>query len=57
MAGHRVGIPYGAAPETWPASALERWLAEAEITEGPDFRAVRQNGRVRAEAIAPDSVA
>jgi hypothetical protein len=37
--------------------ALERWLAEAEITEGPVFRAVRQNGRVRAETLAPDSAA
>jgi len=37
--------------------ALQRRLAEAEITEGPVFHAVRQNGRDRAEAIASESVA
>ena len=37
--------------------ALELWLAEAAITEDPVFRAVRENGRVQAQALAAEFVA
>lgn len=37
MAGHRVGILHATASECRPARAMERPLAELEITEGPVF--------------------
>lgn len=56
-AGRKVGIPWGAEPETCPVRALERWLAAAEIVSGPVFRSVNQTGCVSAQRMHPSSVA
>ena len=45
--GRKIGIPYGKDPLTCPVRALCEWIAEAQITSGPLFRAVTKFGRVR----------
>ena len=45
--GRKIGIPYGKDPLTCPVQALCEWIAEAQITSGPLFRAVTKFGRVR----------
>lgn len=40
-----------------PVGALDRWRSAASIEEGPVFRGVRQDGRLRPEAITPKTVA
>lgn len=46
-AGRVVGVSYGAHPETCPVVAARRWLAAAEIHDGPVLRAVDRHDRVR----------
>ena len=55
--GERVAIPHGANPETCPVRALEAWIREAGISEGPVFRPVTRHGAVGAEALSPEAVA
>lgn len=55
--GAVLAIARGRRPETCPVLALQSWIAAARITEGPLFRAVDRNGRVRARALHPYSVA
>jgi site-specific recombinase XerD len=38
--GRKLGIPFGAHPETCPVRAVLAWIEEAEIEEGPLFRSV-----------------
>ena len=45
--GRKIGIPYGKDPLTCPVRALCEWIAEAQITSGPLFRAVTKFGRPR----------
>ena len=44
--GRKVGIPWGADPETCPVRALQRWLEASCIAAGPVFRAINQRGRI-----------
>ena len=46
-AGRRVGIPYGANPETCPVRTVDDWRTQAGIDSGPLFRAVNRHGQVR----------
>ena len=55
--GRRVGIPFGAQPETCPVRALRAWLEAAAISEGPLFRAVDRHGRVGTKALSDKAVA
>ena len=55
--GRKIGIPYGKDPLTCPARALCEWIAEAQITSGPLFRAVTKFGRVRPTRLSDRVVA
>jgi integrase len=45
-AGRKIGIPYGANPETCPVRTLQAWLEQAAIAEGPLFRSISRHGKV-----------
>ena len=53
--GQEVAIPRGY--KLRPVEAVQTWLAAAEISSGPVFRAVARGGRVSCEALADDSAA
>ena len=44
--GRKIGIPFGSNEETCPVRAVLAWIEEAEIEEGPLFRAVNKHGHV-----------
>ena len=56
-AGRKVGIPYGANPETCPIRAVQAWLESAGVSEGAVFRALNRHGRVRPGPLSPADVA
>jgi site-specific recombinase XerD len=45
-AGRKVGIPYGANPETCPVRKVQAWIELAVLTAGPVFRSINRHGRV-----------
>jgi integrase len=45
--GARVGLPYGSDPRTCPVRATRAWISDADLREGPLFRAVDRHGNVR----------
>ena len=53
--GQEVAIPRGY--KLRPVEAVQTWLAAAEISSGPVFRAVTRGGRVSDAALADDSAA
>jgi integrase len=54
-AGQRVAVPFG--PRTFcPIRALEKWLAAANIEEGPVFRRIDRFGCIGARALNAASV-
>ena len=55
--GRIIGIPYGTHPSRCPVRAIDAWLAEAAITEGPLFRAIDRHGNVGEAAISDRAVA
>jgi len=52
-AGRKVGIPYGSNPDTCPVRAVQSWLEEAAVTDGPAFRAVNRTARFRRAGLRP----
>src|SRR4051812_6212660 len=44
--GRKIGIPFGEHPETCPVRAVQAWIEEADIDEGPLFRSVNKHGDV-----------
>ena len=46
-AGRKVGIPYGANPETCPVRILQDWIQHSCIDSGPLFRSISRHGQVR----------
>jgi integrase len=57
QAGDKVAIPFGEHEETCPIKALREWLATANITEGPVFRAVDRHNHIATRGLHRDSVA
>jgi site-specific recombinase XerD len=55
--GREVGIPWGQHPETCPVRALRAWYEQAEITEGPVFRAVNRHDQLQEGRLTDQSVA
>jgi integrase len=55
--GRLVAIPHGARPATCPVRALQDWLAAANLTGGPLFRAVNRHGGVGAGRLSDKAVA
>jgi integrase len=53
--GQEIAIPRGY--RLRPVEAVQTWLAAAEISSGPVFRAVALGGKVSAEALTGDSAA
>jgi site-specific recombinase XerD len=54
--GRTIGIPYGSDPRSCPVRAYRAWIAAAGITEGPVFRAFR-NQTMMSDAITDRVVA
>jgi site-specific recombinase XerD len=55
--GRKIGIPFGTQAETCPVKAVQTWLDEARIDEGPVFRAVSRGGLIRDTALSDRVVA
>ena len=55
-AGAEVGIPRGRHPETCPVTATLRWVAVAELTDGPLLRRVDRWHRVHEQGLTPEAV-
>jgi integrase len=55
--GRKVGIPYGANPETCPVRTVQTWIETAALTSGPLFRAVNRHGQVQASGLSGIDVA
>jgi len=54
-AGRQIGIPFGRS--RWcPVKALEDWLANAAITEGPIFRQINRHGHISPQPMKPEAV-
>jgi len=56
-AGRKIGIPYGANPETCPVRVVQHWIEQSGITCGPLFRAISRHGQVRAAGLSGTDVA
>jgi len=56
-AGRKIGIPYGANPETCPVRTLQAWLEQAAIAEGPVFRSINRHGKMGAGRLSGIDVA
>jgi integrase len=55
--GREIAIPHGSHIETCAVSAIEKWLLEGSITEGPLFRPVRKGGSVATKRLTGHAVA
>jgi len=55
--GRKIGIPYGANPETCPVRVLQTWLEQAGISCGHVFRSITKHGHVKAGRPSPADVA
>lgn len=56
-AGRKVGIPYGANPETCPVRVLQGWLESGALADGPVFRSLNRHGHLCPGRLAPADVA
>ena len=55
--GRKVGIPYGANPETCPVRVLLGWIEPAGIATGALFRSINRHGHVQASRLSDIDVA
>jgi integrase len=55
--GRRIGIPFGANPETCPVRNLQSWMEAAGIASGPLFRSINRHGKLRARRLSGIDVA
>ncbi len=55
--GRKIGIPFGQHKETCPVRAVQKWIAEAKLSDGPIFRKVNRFGHVEENRLVPYSVA
>src|SRR4051794_11019993 len=55
--GRKIGIPYGEHPETCPVRAVQAWIEEGDIDEGPLFRSVNKHGDVSDRRLSDQVVA
>jgi integrase len=56
-AGRKVGIPYGANPETCPVRTHRDWIEQAGIDGGPLFRSINRHGQVQPRRLSGIDVA
>jgi integrase len=55
--GRRVGVPFGANPDSCPLRNLQAWIEAAAITTGPLFRSITRHGQVQAGRLSGIDVA
>jgi integrase len=55
--GRKIGIPYGANPETCPVRTIQAWLEIAGINSGPLFRSISRHGQVQAGRLSGMDIA
>jgi len=55
--GRKIGIPFGEHAETCPVRAVQAWIEEGDIDEGPLFRAVNKHGDVSDKRLSDQVVA
>jgi site-specific recombinase XerD len=55
--GRKIGIPYGANPDTCPVRCVQDWLERACVTDGPLFRSINRHGHVNARRLSGTDVA
>lgn len=55
--GRKIGIPFGEHGETCPVRAVLAWIDDAEIEDGPLFRAVNKHGHVSDARLSDRAVA
>ncbi len=55
--GRKIGIPYGANPDTCPVRQLQGLMDETGITSGPMFRTISRHGQVQAGRLSGIDVA
>ncbi len=55
--GRKIGLPYGANPETCPVRVVQAWLELAGVTTGPMFRSINRHGQVQTVGLASIDVA
>ena len=46
-AGRKIGIPYGANPDTCPVRTIQSWMEHAAIATGPLFRSINRHGQIQ----------
>jgi site-specific recombinase XerD len=56
-AGRKIGIPYGANPETCPVRVLQSWMELAGISTGSLFRSISRHGQVQTSRLSGVDVA
>jgi site-specific recombinase XerD len=56
-AGRKIGIPYGANPDTCPVRNLQAWIEESHVSSGPVFRSINRHVRVQPERLSGIDVA
>lgn len=55
--GRKIGIPYGANPETCPVRKVQEWMETAGISDGPLFRSINRHGKVKERGLSGVEVA
>jgi site-specific recombinase XerD len=56
-AGRKIGIPYGASPDTCPIRCLQDWLGQGTVSEGPLFRSINRHGKVQPRRLSGTDIA
>src|SRR5207253_9302964 len=56
-AGRKIGIPYGANPETCPVRTVQAWLEQSGVIDGPVFRSINRHGQVQPRRLSGMDVA
>jgi integrase len=56
-AGRKIGIPYGANPETCPVRVLQEWMEHTGLSGGPLFRSLNRHGQAQAGRLSGIDVA
>jgi site-specific recombinase XerC len=51
--GRKIGIPYGANPETCPVRNIQAWIEQGGLSDGPLFRSISRHGQIKASRL-PD---
>lgn len=55
--GRKIGIPYGANPETCPVRTVQTWLEQGSVSVGALFRSINRHGQVQAGRLSGIDVA